>query len=766
MKKITFLCILLAISFGYAQNAPIDFEAGGNGDLWNWTVFDNDDDPPLEIIANPVPGGINTSATVAKFSKRAAGGNYAGFESQHGSDLGSFAVTTGNSIVKMMVYQVGTPSNIAIKLTTPGEASPPEVVASNTIADAWVELEFDLSVWIGLILPGGNPDQIEIFSYYLTSTPDRVTYFDNIRFVPPPCPTTTTWTVAGAWNNGTPTIGVNAVIDGAYTTNATNGSFSACSLTVNGTLTIDNGYFIEVGNDVTVNGDLIVETQGNFIQNNESSYFFDNSTNGVLITKTKAMQNEYSYTYWSSPVVGETIEQVFSTTPADRRYTFNAANFVDMFAEVGNTGIFNPTPGVDDIDDDGNDWINTPTGTLQTGIGYAITPSIFGPAFPRPENFVFRGAFNNGEVLVPIVNNSGGLYNDWNFIGNPYPSAINASQFFTVNSGIVDVIYLWDQATPVSNTSGGSQGYNFSTDDYAMINGSGGVGARGGVGSIPNGSIATGQGFFVEALIAGNVTFNNSMRANGTIDNSQFFKNSSSKKSSTLIANRLWVNLISDNGVFNQILVAYVDGATNNNDGTFYDAKRIPSTGNAAILYSTIEYDNSKFAIQGKAPESLSENEVINLGFRTNIEVATLYKLSIAQLEGEFLTSNTIYVKDNLLNILHDLSASDYTFTSEVGEFKDRFEIAFSANALSTDDIDAKSNTLKIIELTEDHVQFTASKAIKSVRIFDLLGRQLYNFKGQSNSETYKLSNLSSAIYIAKVELSNGAILTKKAFKK
>jgi hypothetical protein len=137
-------------------------------------------------------------------------------------------------------------------------------------------------------------------------------------------------------------------------------------------------------------------------------------------------------------------------------------------------------------------------------------------------------------------------------------------------------------------------------------------------------------------------------------------------------------------------------------------------------------------------------------------------------LQGDFLNSNAVYLKDNLLNTLHDLSASDYTFTSEVGEFNDRFEIVFSAASLSTDDITLNSKALKIIELENDNVQFSVSDdlSIKNVSVYDLLGRQLYNFKGNNNTEVFKLSNLSSSVFIAKVELSDGDIITKKAFKK
>ena len=442
---------------------------------------------------------------------------------------------------------------------------------------------------------------------------------------------TVTWT-AGAWSPVSgPTINTPVIIADNYNTTA-NGSFSACTLIVNTgfNLTVTDGNYIEVENNVTIDGQLFVNSQGNFVQNIDTFSFTDNSTNGVQVTKTKLMQNKYSYTYWSSPVVGETIEQTFNTTPVSRRFLFNATNFVDMLEEIGNTGAFLANPGIDDIDDDGNDWQSSPTGTMLPGIGYATTPSEFGPAYPRVEDFVFRGAFNNGEVLVPIVNNSGGLYNDWNLIGNPYPCAISADTFFAVNSSFVGVIYLWDQATPVSNTSGGSEANNFSTDDYAMINGTGELGARGNSGTPPNRFVPSGQGFFVEALNAGNVTFNNSMRDISN-DNSQFFRNSNTKNKSTNSLNKLWVNLTSDNGVFNQILVGYVDGATDNNDGSFYDAKRNLSSGNAAILYSTIENDNGKFAIQGKDINSLNIDESIKLGFKTTIDAASLYKFSIQQ---------------------------------------------------------------------------------------------------------------------------------------
>tara|TARA_X000001036_G_scaffold367069_1_gene352094 strand:- start:109 stop:258 length:150 start_codon:yes stop_codon:yes gene_type:complete len=43
MKKYLFIVLLVGVCFG--QNSPIDFETGGHGSTWTWTVFENDINP-------------------------------------------------------------------------------------------------------------------------------------------------------------------------------------------------------------------------------------------------------------------------------------------------------------------------------------------------------------------------------------------------------------------------------------------------------------------------------------------------------------------------------------------------------------------------------------------------------------------------------------------------------------------------------------------------------------------------------------------------
>ena len=253
-----------------------------------------------------------------------------------------------------------------------------------------------------------------------------------------------------------------------------------------------------------------------------------------------------------------------------------------------------------------------------------------------------------------------------------------------------------------------------------------------------------------------------------TSGNTQFFKTSLKNKTENL-KNTIWINLTSNNGVFNQIAVAYLDGATDGNDGSYFDAKKIIPTEIGAIMYSLIDEDENKFVIQGKNLNSLNLDEKFNLGLKTSINVATQYTLSIPKLQGDFVKKHSIYLKDNELNLYHELSESDYDFTAEAGEYNNRFEIVFKKNnTLAIDDLNSDEPKLTIFELEDGTVQFKVNDSfqIKNITIIDLLGRTLYTIKGNSYTETLNISRLSNSMYIAKVELSNGNIIIKKAIKR
>lgn len=179
MKSLKLLALMALISPAIiAQNSPIDFETGGNGASWTWTVFENDTNPPLEIITNPDQSGANTSSTVAKFTALVGGQPWAGFESQHGSDIGSFTMDSTTSIIKIKVWKSVT-SDVGIKLVEANSASLGEIKIANTLTNQWEEITFDFSSMEGI-----EYDQIVIFPDFDLGgrTTDNVCYIDDVVF--------------------------------------------------------------------------------------------------------------------------------------------------------------------------------------------------------------------------------------------------------------------------------------------------------------------------------------------------------------------------------------------------------------------------------------------------------------------------------------------------------------------------------------------------------------------------------------------------------
>ncbi|WP_370214713.1 IPT/TIG domain-containing protein [Mesoflavibacter profundi] len=590
---------------------------------------------------------------------------------------------------------------------------------------------------------------------------------------------TTTWS-AGSWDNGLPTLSTVVIINDTYNT-GTDGNIEACNLYINtgNTLTVSANSNITIQNSIYNNGGLIVQHQGSVVQIDDAGIYDDSGSalgSPTTVEKlTSTLDAWYEYTYWSSPVFGETFGNALFQSSPYRRFSFNAANFIDSTYETNNDNTTTIGAGIDDIDDDGNDWqLMAGTDALTPGVGYAATHSIAAFSGPNNYNYSFRGPLNTGTIVVSVERNDTELGDtNWNLIGNPYPSAIDADLFFTENNfasnptdGKLDgAIYLWSQATPPSATTNGNEVLNFSNNDYAVINGAAEV--AGGDLITPNRFIPSGQGFFVTysnspASTSGNVRFNNAMRVNS--NNDQFFRTTNQNG----IDNKIWVNLTSDLGVHNQIAVAYVNGATADNDGEFYDAKKSGAILSDIALYSLIPNNDKKLAIQGKSPQDINLSEVIYLGFINNIEIPSIFTISIDHLQGDFLLNNTAYLKDNLLNTHHNLTNSDYVFTSDQGEFNNRFEIVFTNPALSVDEFTLNNENTSIISLPNDEIKVTAPKhlKIKNVTIYDALGRKIIKLKGQENTETYQLNNISQAVYLAEIELSNKQIVTKKFIKK
>ena len=538
------------------------------------------------------------------------------------------------------------------------------------------------------------------------------------------------WT--GSWSNSIkPDKTRNVEITSGYT--AANGTFTSKNLLINSSLNFDNG----TTNSVVVYGNLNI-TGSFIIGDTESLVMYDEYGVGTItgnITKIEnstIRNNAFDFTYWSSPIANANIATVFTGVDPARIFLYDPLQ-----------------TSVSTAPDYYNNWL-VASGTTITGKGYAAE----GPTGTTGiHNISFVGAPNTGPVPVELAMwADGDTENDYNFIGNPYPSAVNLNDFILSNSRFDGTIYLWTHATPISHGSSG----DFISSDYAYYNLGGGTNPSGG--PLPTNNLGSSQGFFVRATSNGFANFSNSMRMIEA--NDQFFKLDNSKNKITIAEkDRVWLNINSNQGGSNQLLVAFMEKATEAADRG-YDALTYKNSDNVLSFYSIIESD--KYVIQGLP--TFNESQTVVLGFDTNVAPRTL-TISIHKMEGALKTSE-IYLVDNLLGITHDLKVSDYEFEqTTTGEFKSRFTLQFAGQALDVDDIVLGKNDF-IVSKAFENLKITAKKNVSTIKVYDLLGRLLINKKPNKQSFELKTGNIKvGTILIIEATLENGATVSKKTIK-
>jgi len=523
----------------------------------------------------------------------------------------------------------------------------------------------------------------------------------------------------------------------------TNGSIAACDLTIlNGaTLTVSAGNHLLIRNNLVVKGSLEVMNEGSLVMINDKG-LVDNQGD-IFIRKSTTQIKPYDYTYWSSPVKNAELETVFESSPKNSFYIFSTKNYDDQDQD-----------GLDDNDDA---WVRV-LGAMDVARGYtSMAPNA---PFTDQQKVIFQGEVNNGIIQAPIglQQDASNPLNDWNLIGNPYPSAIDANLLLLHPSNkdlLSSTLYFWTHNTAFNDSSDQS-GQAYSSDDYAMYTlGTGGIKASPN-GQLPDQYIASCQGFFVEAQRMGNLVFSNDMRT--LTNNDNFFKKNNSKYEPE--ENKLWLNLYNEQGAFSQILIGFIQGASKQFDNSF-DGLRL--SGNQFISFYA-RLDQLALAIMGVPP--FQGDEVIKLGFENHISEPVNLKIGIEQINGE-LKQKKIYLYDKLKNINHNLQEQAYQFELEnEGVFNDRFELRFQDSIKAS--TDHRISPTKLIWYTQNkslYVRTSSNDLIKNLKIYDFNGRKIKDLDLNTSLAELKWVGLPSRVmFILRVKLADSRILTSRIF--
>ena len=579
----------------------------------------------------------------------------------------------------------------------------------------------------------------------------------------------------------------------------------------------NSGQMMRVTHYLLLDGNMDLVGESQLLQDEGS--ILEQSSKGWMQRDQQGKKLSYNYNYWSSPVSKQgygtnnapySIEEVLRD-PRDKNNP-SAINYLYAYAAAdGKMTSTSPLilstywmwkfKGSASLYEDWT-WIGAGDPTL-TGEGYTLKGTDGTVDVKAQQNYTFRGKPHNGDITLAFEV----AYENY-LVGNPYPSALDASRFIRdnlkgkdsigpvspANANFNGTLYFW------SHFAGNSHYLQQYVGGYAVYNLSGGTEPASSVdqrinnngqsgGQKPQDFIPVGQGFFVNKVISFNpvgtsedpvqvtqktggneVIFNNTQR----IYEREFDKSGKGEsvfhmqeRKDKITANtakssdtrkKIWLKFNSPKGFQRQILVT-ADSTTTAGFDLGYDAPMIENNDEDIFWF----FSNSAFVIQG-IPDFGLERQ-LPLGFK----IAKAGKLSIDIDELKNIPDDmNIYVADSLLNITHDLRKGAYKVQSDEGIFTDRLSIVFQDNTAvepepEEHEIEGDFKILYVNGTREIFIMNPHKIEIEKVYLNNMLGQQVHMYYDIPNKNLIKLpvSRFGSGVYVVKVYSENG-ITTKK----
>jgi phage baseplate assembly protein gpV len=482
------------------------------------------------------------------------------------------------------------------------------------------------------------------------------------------------------------TILGSVIISGDETVEDSNKLTVGGSLSIYGSLTLKPGGMTTVAGACAIYGTMNVQASstksGSFITNGGVvNYGTTNVQRYIPAGFTKADPDPGWY-FLSSPVANQTISKKFvdvTATPISSSVEFYYWNEVhDIWINIkADNGNYNTGTGWQYFSADANP-------TFETGKGYLIS-------YNSNQTKTFTGSPNTGDFATgagapALTKTSGGTFEGWNMLGNPYPSGLD-----------------WDQGNWNKNNINGSVYiYRGSDGNYISWNGS--------TGDLTDGEIPVGSAFFVKAeTTSSSLTIPNEARVHHI--------NAPYKQGDVLAENVLVLQAEHENSS-DRVYLQFTDQATMDYDMAV-DAYKIMGWGNAPQIYST-STDGIELSIN--ALPAITEEMSIPI----NLKVINpgLHTISVFD---QSLTEDVVALfEDTFENMIIDLGAEDhYTFVASTDDDPNRFilHLGLKSNISSTEG----KHAIQIYS-SGNQIYFNSVEQQNAiVKIYSLTGQLIYN---------------------------------------
>lgn len=176
----------------------------------------------------------------------------------------------------------------------------------------------------------------------------------------------------------------------------------------------------------------------------------------------------------------------------------------------------------------------------------------------------------------------------------------------------------------------------------------------------------------------------------------------------------------------------------------------------------TMMLDNNPMVIQCLA--DVTPEKEVDLFFKASSSGS--YSIQATEIE-DFEMGQEIFLRDNLTGVYFDLTSNqEYSFSSETGDFPNRFDVVFqNSDNLSNQEF-ANNTTQVYFNSKEEQLYVKGLKMdVKSINLYNILGQKVFGLgkvKSEKLQNGIQISHLNSGIYIVSLVAENETQIDKK----